>query len=170
MLSKWHWRFATETNRWWRELINTKYPNPHSCWHTGKIDGGYANSAWANIMKERSSFWNLACIDPGSGAWTSFWHDRWIPEASLSETFPRIAAVTSNPDATVSGSRVHSGSEYNWVIPLNFSLRGGLSGSGLSCLTFLRLTPFQGCPMVLADLSGFLARIIPFPCVPCTGH
>ncbi|CAI0459557.1 unnamed protein product [Linum tenue] len=52
-------------------------------------------------MKEAELFWNFSLVEPGSGAFVSFWYDRWISNPSLAANFPRVAAVSTNLDARI---------------------------------------------------------------------
>ncbi|CAI0627726.1 unnamed protein product [Linum tenue] len=137
MLSKWHWRYANESNRWWKTLISHKYPNTHSLWYPNRCNNGFANSAWANISKVHDQFWNSTCIDPGSGAWCSFWHDVWIPNTCLAANFPRVAAAASDPEARISDVRNGNVEGNHWDFHLNIMLRGGAERELCSLIDFL---------------------------------
>ncbi|CAL1375754.1 unnamed protein product [Linum trigynum] len=127
LLLKWCWRFAVERTSWWRELIKLKFPNSHSDWSSGDIQGRLGCSLWAVISKMRSKFWSLAHVDPGSGHDTSFWFDVWVRDRPhpLAVDFPRVAAAAIAPNASIADLvRVNEGS-LSWVIPSRFTLRGG---------------------------------------------
>ncbi|CAL1392719.1 unnamed protein product [Linum trigynum] len=101
MLAKWLWRFASENNSWWKELINTKYSDSQSIWQSDRCKSGFSGLVWANITREYETFWKHVHIDPEGGAWVSFWKDCWIPNVTLAKAFPRVAAAASSPDAWV---------------------------------------------------------------------
>ncbi|CAI0556305.1 unnamed protein product, partial [Linum tenue] len=155
LLSKWLWKFATEKEAWWRKMISIKFPNPSSLWKAGQIDGRIGCSLWKSIAKEESCFWKFAVVDPGGGAWVSFWQDRWNHGMTLGESFPRVAAASALPQGWVSEFVSFSSERgVSWNLPLILSLRGGLKERGviywISCQTFL-LVRFH---VVLAGLCG----------------
>ncbi|CAI0417866.1 unnamed protein product [Linum tenue] len=109
LLIKWLWKYATDRGSWWRELISIKYP-ADSEWQSKRCRSGFGESVWANITKEYDEFWKVCHIDPGSGEWVSFWKDCWIPNHVLADSFPRVAAVATDPDARVSDLANNTGS------------------------------------------------------------
>ncbi|CAL1385774.1 unnamed protein product [Linum trigynum] len=137
MLCKWMWKFAEDRGRWWRDLIEIKYSNGVSLWHTGKRREGRNSSVWVNILRMFDTFWKHVCIDPGGGAWVSFWHDSWIPKTILADSYPRIAAAALSPDAWISDIVHRSGESLTWDINLNVSLRGGAERERVCLIEFL---------------------------------
>ncbi|CAL1369899.1 unnamed protein product [Linum trigynum] len=125
MLCKWLWKYGVNSNGWWRTLIDIKYSKGKSQWHTGGSRGGSSSSVWVTIMKEAELFWNLAQVEPGSGAFVSFWYDRWISNPSLAVNFPRIAAVTTDLDARINDIVELSGDNVSIQLHTNIDLRRG---------------------------------------------
>ncbi|CAL1376974.1 unnamed protein product [Linum trigynum] len=132
MLAKWLWRFATERNSWWRELIEIKYPNPRSIWQTDCARNGFSHSVWANISKVYDLFWKFSSMDPGNGTSISFWYDVWSPGTVLAEAFPRVAAAAADPNASLSDVASCDDGMVRWSLNLKYSLRGGGGGEQVS--------------------------------------
>ncbi|CAI0385094.1 unnamed protein product [Linum tenue] len=102
LLCKWLWKFGVERGKWWRELILVKFPSSSSEWESKRCRSGFGMSAWANITKGYDTFWRVARVDPGGGAWVSFWDDCWVSNRPLAITFPRVAAAASERSAWIS--------------------------------------------------------------------
>ncbi|CAN0914506.1 hypothetical protein LINGRAHAP2_LOCUS28614 [Linum grandiflorum] len=68
LLGKWLWRFGTELDSWWRELILQKFGMERGSEWRSTCSGFSAGwSFWFWIWKESAEFWRLASIDPGEG-------------------------------------------------------------------------------------------------------
>ncbi|CAL1362079.1 unnamed protein product [Linum trigynum] len=141
MLSKWLWKYATERESWWRQLIEFKYKASNSQWQSKQCRNGFGSSVWANISKEYGEFWKVAVIDPGGGAGVSFWNDCWLPQTTLAHSFPRVAAAAANPEALLPDVISRSGEGPNWNIEWNIDfslvLRGGAERERESFFTLL---------------------------------
>ena len=49
LLSKWLWRYGTETNHLWWRVIEIKYGNIWGGWRTKEITAAYGVSLWRTI-------------------------------------------------------------------------------------------------------------------------
>ncbi|KAG5613422.1 hypothetical protein H5410_024703 [Solanum commersonii] len=80
LLMKWLWRFIIEDNTLWKEAETTKYGelNPRALW---------------SFIEE-----NLI-LKVGSANNFNFWSDGWIDQTPLSESFPDLFFICTNPDA-----------------------------------------------------------------------
>ncbi|CAL1400945.1 unnamed protein product [Linum trigynum] len=134
LLGKWLWKYATERDSWWRQLIGVKYASTVSEWKTKKSVEGFSSSVWANISKVGELFWQGASIEPGSGSAVSLWHDVWIPGFLLASSFPRAAAAAAHPDASLLDSFSRSGDDLVCEISFSVSLRGGAEFERVGCI------------------------------------
>ncbi|CAL1355439.1 unnamed protein product [Linum trigynum] len=100
-LLKWQWRFATERQRSWRELIALKFPNQNLEWCDGEIGERMGCSPWMQLIKLKNTFWNSTQVEHGNCLWTSFWHNIWIKGKHLADQFPRVVAGAESPSARV---------------------------------------------------------------------
>ncbi|CAI0629580.1 unnamed protein product, partial [Linum tenue] len=141
LLCKWFWKYASEPSSWWRNLIDVKYPRTSSEWRAGNGVGPIGCSIWRCIMKEENMFWKFASVSPGGGAWVSFWNDCWIPGKMLKDSYPRVAAASSNRDAWVSDLISFDNERVVWDFPLMYSLRGGADRERNDLLNLLSLLP-----------------------------
>ncbi|CAN1299772.1 Putative ribonuclease H protein At1g65750 [Linum perenne] len=107
-------------------------------------------SVWRWIVQESSWFWKFGLVDPGGG-WVSFWFDHWVGEESLSERFPRVAAIAQSRDAFV--CEFFSGVDrLQWDIPLSGTLRGGAERERVALLELLNTIP----PSLISEGPAFL--------------
>ncbi|CAL1377121.1 unnamed protein product [Linum trigynum] len=143
LLAKWFWKFATEPNSWWRQLIEFKFPNPLSIWRSGSGSGPLGCSMWKRIMKEEDSFWKSAHISPGGGAWVSFWNDCWWPGMILKDAYPRVAAASMFQEAWVSNIVSFESEGVGWDLQLSISLMGGAERERLTLMHYLSLLPLD---------------------------
>ncbi|CAL1377275.1 unnamed protein product [Linum trigynum] len=141
LLCKWWWRFARERDSWWRELISYKFPNDVSEWMKDKIDGPLGLSTWMHILKLKNLFWRFTRIDPGAGADTSFWFDRWVTGGPLDVEFPRIVTAAEEPCCRVADVFQNADGNVTWDIPLKFTLRGGAERERIKLLDILHNLP-----------------------------
>ncbi|CAL1374377.1 unnamed protein product [Linum trigynum] len=141
LLCKWFWKYALEPSSWWRNLIDVKYLRTSSEWRAGNGVGPIGCSIWRCIMKEENMFWKFASVSPGGGAWVSFWNDCWIPGKMLKDSYPRVAAASSNRDAWVSDLISFDNERVVWDFPLMYSLRGGADRERNDLLNLLSLLP-----------------------------
>ncbi|CAL1376876.1 unnamed protein product [Linum trigynum] len=142
LLIKWLWRYIIEVGSWWRELIASKYQHKHSIWITQTLKYGFGSSPWAGISKHYSTLWKLAYFDPGNGCHLSFWYDCWSPGVVLADSFPRIAAAVTAPEARIADVYISSGESFSWVLDFNYRLRGGAESEKNELLDFLNSLNF----------------------------
>lgn len=127
LLGKWKWRFLTEKNALWRQVISEFYGNdggfgflPNSC-HVGGI--------WHDIIKATysigiidSSFNSSFIFKVSNGSNTLFWHDHWCGDgARLMDSFPRLYALENIKDCKVMDRWCFAndvwGGNWSWRIP-----------------------------------------------------
>ncbi|CAN1850399.1 Putative ribonuclease H protein At1g65750 [Linum perenne] len=148
LLGKWGWRYATEKNAWWRNLIVDKCGVGSSEWKTIWNLQGVRWSVWGDIVKSNPRFWEFTTIDPGGGG-VSFWYDYWVLGECLDLRLPRIFAAAQSKDALLSQSVVIS-DRYDW----NFGCVEELRMIGGGCLIFSRPSRWDRLHMVLPSVVG----------------
>ncbi|XP_020102569.1 uncharacterized protein LOC109720094 [Ananas comosus] len=103
LLSKWWWRFFTEPQLSWCNLVKTLYYTRRSPLHEGT--GFVPHSQWwKGVLRYRDVFRCSITHDLGDGRNIRLWTDIWIGEAPLSTVFPNLFAQTRNKNVKVSQS------------------------------------------------------------------
>ncbi|GJV62328.1 RNA-directed DNA polymerase, eukaryota, reverse transcriptase zinc-binding domain protein [Tanacetum coccineum] len=105
MLTKWVWRFHTESHSLWHQII-TSIHDP---------SGGFGStvrqpvSPWwpiSNLNNSISSVGinlnSLFTCKVGTGSSIAFWHDNWIGPSDLKSVYPRIFAFEINKECRIS--------------------------------------------------------------------
>ncbi|CAL1356447.1 unnamed protein product [Linum trigynum] len=144
MLAKWLWKFSRERDEWWRDLISIKYPHSSSEWISGEMKTPVGCSPWSQILKTSKDFWKFAWVEPGGGAWASFWFDVWIKgRPPLAESFPRVFAAAESPCCQVAEVLHYEDGPLSWELNLRHSLRGGAEGERIELFNLLHSVPLS---------------------------
>ncbi|OVA00921.1 Reverse transcriptase zinc-binding domain [Macleaya cordata] len=77
LLLKLAWRFLTQRDSFWAELLTAKYLRSDSFW-TRKVVYG-SSPIWAGIMSVRDSISKFVCWSIGDGHTVRVWTDPWVP-------------------------------------------------------------------------------------------
>lgn len=119
MLSKWIWRFLQDPSPFWCAVIREKYkyaPNISIL----DLDVPKFGGPWRHICAAILHHTNAKSIlcngirkNIGRGSQTRFWLDPWLSSTPLKSDFPRLFAISINPNATVDSYGFWEG--FNWV-------------------------------------------------------
>lgn len=97
LLLKWWWRFGSEKNSFWRQVVCAKYKLDSNNWLPDMEIRGNISLAWKDILliKHRSPATFIKFMENirwsiGNGIQTSFWSDPWANNTCLKSLFPRI--------------------------------------------------------------------------------
>ena len=106
MLAKWWWRFTTKNNSLWCNVIKSIH-GPHGglhdassirCkagpWYQIAILNGELNDIGINLH-------SIFKVKIGNGQSTRFWGDIWVGNSPLSDKFPRLLRIETNPNCRV---------------------------------------------------------------------
>uniref|UniRef100_A0A2N9IH31 Reverse transcriptase domain-containing protein n=1 Tax=Fagus sylvatica TaxID=28930 RepID=A0A2N9IH31_FAGSY len=111
LLGKWHWRYGTETDAFWRSVIFSKYGSLQGDWTTREVNGPHGVSLWKHIRKDWGHFARHVHVEVGDGFKTRFWNDIWYGTCSLKEGFPGLYYLARNKAARVKDHlHFHNGS------------------------------------------------------------
>ena len=87
LLCKWNWRFTSEREAFWRQIICGKYREVEGDWCSNEARGGYGVGLWKAIRK----LWDLVSCRlsflVGNGKRIKFWKDKWCGDGPLN-VFP----------------------------------------------------------------------------------
>ncbi|GKB37082.1 hypothetical protein Tco_0882024, partial [Tanacetum coccineum] len=102
LLAKWVWRFLSQDNSLWCQLISAIHGSSIT-----DLSTAYP-STWNSIIKEFNylkvqgvDVFSHCKIRIGNGLHTRFWKDLWIGDCTLSGLFPRLFALDTVKDISV---------------------------------------------------------------------
>nr|GEV11288.1 RNA-directed DNA polymerase, eukaryota [Tanacetum cinerariifolium] len=110
LLLKWVWRFLSNDGSLWSQVIKAIYGSSFGT-HSVKY-----SSTWCSILREVQVLWGkgfdfVSHVKKrvGNGQNTKFWLDTWILDSPLSVKFPRLVALDSNKQVSVTSKWAASG-------------------------------------------------------------
>ncbi|RVW64952.1 putative ribonuclease H protein [Vitis vinifera] len=101
LLGKWIWRYASDKDNLWKQVIKVKYGQEDFGWRPKKTMGAVGVGVWKEIWKESEWCWNNMFFKVGKGNTIRFWTDVWCSETALSHCFPHLFAMAVQRNATV---------------------------------------------------------------------
>ncbi|GJZ35159.1 RNA-directed DNA polymerase, eukaryota [Tanacetum coccineum] len=108
LLLKWVWRFVSQDDSLWRQVICAIYGTSVETHRT------HYSSNWCSILREVHKlkgkgfdFWSHVKKRIGNGADTRFWSDQWLGDSPLCVKYPRLFALEMDKHASVE-SKLHS--------------------------------------------------------------
>ena len=101
LLGKWCWRFASEQDSLWKQVIVRKFGEEDGGWCSGDSRESHGVGLWKMIRKGWLEFNKRVAFKVGDGRRVHFWKDRWHGEDSLDVAFPRLYNLASSKDAWV---------------------------------------------------------------------
>ncbi|RVX21022.1 hypothetical protein VitviT2T_011245 [Vitis vinifera] len=118
LLGKWIWRYASDKDNLWKQVIKVKYGQEDFGWRPKKTKGAVGVGVWKEIWKESEWCWNNMFFKVGKGNTIKFWTDVWCAETALSHCFPHLFAMAVQRNATVEEMWDQNSGNGNWN--LNF--------------------------------------------------
>ncbi|XP_071728391.1 uncharacterized protein [Rutidosis leptorrhynchoides] len=126
LLGKWWWRFKIETNSLWVKVIRSIHGD---CGGLSLRDDSRHSSrlgTWRNIVNAcfflddiNIPFRNSFMKSIGDGSSTSFWHEVWIGDKSLRESFPMLFRLEVEKEVKICDRIETTGNSvipvWNWV-------------------------------------------------------
>ncbi|RVW49857.1 LINE-1 reverse transcriptase-like [Vitis vinifera] len=111
LLGKWIWRYASDKDNLWKQVIKVKYGQEDFGWRPKKTMGAVGVGVWKEICKESEWCWNNMFFKVGKGNTIRFWTDVWCSETALSHCFPHLFAMAVQRNATILRGHKPSGVE-----------------------------------------------------------
>ncbi|GJX75160.1 putative RNA-directed DNA polymerase, partial [Tanacetum coccineum] len=106
MLTKWWWRFNTESTSLWCNVIRLIH-GPQGGLHNASAIRS-KTGPWFQIAKLNGELYELGIdihslfkLKIGNGQSTRFWTDKWVGNAPLCNSFPRLFRIDLNPNCYV---------------------------------------------------------------------
>ena len=113
-LGKWCWRFASEQDSLWKQVIVRKFGEEDGHWCPGDSRESHGVGLWKVIRNGWMEFSKRVDFKLRDGRGVRFWKDRWCGEDSLEEAFPRLYYLASSKDAWVAQLWDRSGNLGYW--------------------------------------------------------
>ena len=101
LLGKWCWRFTSEQDSLWKQVIVRKFGEEDGGWCSGDSRESHGVGLWKVIRKGWMEFSKRVAFKVGDCRRVRFWKDRWCGEDSLEEVFPSLYSLASSRDAWV---------------------------------------------------------------------
>jgi hypothetical protein len=98
LLSKWLWKLFNGSGLW-QTILKKKYLNGSTLRHATYRNGD--SHFWQGLLEIKHLFLSCCKFQIGDGRDTSFWEDNWLGDFTLSTSFPRLFAISSDPKITV---------------------------------------------------------------------
>lgn len=123
LLYRWRWRAFNNPNSLWVRVITAIHGEDCFLNLSSKNRGLWQRIGdSAKILHEIPSFsHNVITRKIGNGHNTKFWTDVWCGESTFASLFPRLYALESQKDCTVSSRRGSSCWEWRWNRPIRSS-------------------------------------------------
>ncbi|CAL5376573.1 unnamed protein product [Camellia sinensis] len=125
LLLKWWWRFGTEENSLWKNVICGKYRELDGAWFPSSERARTFSKIWANIIYTVESraelmqfFKSNVVVKIGDGRRIRFWFDCWVGGVCLRDEFPRLYSLSVDKQGSVFMFHNNRDVYGNWV--LNF--------------------------------------------------
>ncbi|OVA11911.1 Reverse transcriptase zinc-binding domain [Macleaya cordata] len=90
LLAKWCWRFGSEKDQLWCQVIILKYGNTPSSWYPEQVKTPHGTSLWKSIAAHAHIIFKNSAFKVGVGTNISFWFDVWCGHARLKDSFPSL--------------------------------------------------------------------------------
>ncbi|RVW72345.1 putative mitochondrial protein [Vitis vinifera] len=114
LLGKWCWRFASEQDSLWKQVIVRKFGEEDGGWCSGDSRESHGVGLWKTIRKGWLEFNKRVAFKVGDGRRVRFWKDRWCGEDSLDVAFPRLYNLAFSKDVWVAQLWDQSGNLGCW--------------------------------------------------------
>lgn len=129
LLFKWWWRFITEPNALWRNVVLDKYGYGAPFSLTDIVipsNGGPWKHIFSSILHAQNMKPLVAtCVRKrvGNGSSTFFWHDLWVENSPLKSSFPRLFLLSTMPNSLIVSTGFWNGSQWTWSLEWKRNLR-----------------------------------------------
>jgi hypothetical protein len=118
LLEKWLWRYGTEREALWWQVVEVKYGSLLGGWCSEVVRGPYVVSLSKNIRRGWDSFCPFLSFTVGDGSMVWFWHDLWCGDVPLKVVYPELYVISGDRDAAVAELMSFRNGSIHW--DLNF--------------------------------------------------
>ena len=114
LLGKWTWRFASDKEALWKQVLVAKYGQEDHDWRTKKVVGACGVGVWKEILKEVGWCWDKMVFNVGKGNKIRFLTDMWCGDSALFQRFPHLYILAAHRNALVEDMRDQNAGEGSW--------------------------------------------------------
>uniref|UniRef100_A0A2N9IJE2 Reverse transcriptase zinc-binding domain-containing protein n=1 Tax=Fagus sylvatica TaxID=28930 RepID=A0A2N9IJE2_FAGSY len=101
LLGKWLWRYGTDREALWRQVVEAKYGGMWGGWCSDVGRGPYGVSLWKYIRRRWDHLFPFLSFKVGNGEKVQFWHDIWCGDRSLRVVYPGLFSIAGDRDASM---------------------------------------------------------------------
>ena len=101
LLGKWLWRFGSETNHLWNQVIATKYGESSGGLCTRVSRGAHGCGMWNNIRKGAEGFFSHVLYVAEEGLRIRFWYDLWCGHIPLKDLYLNLFSSAIGKEAWI---------------------------------------------------------------------
>ncbi|KAG9449628.1 hypothetical protein H6P81_009593 [Aristolochia fimbriata] len=120
LLAKWIWRYTMEEGSMWKTVIAAKYGDNSVSWLPIQRPNR-VSTLWRSIMTEKDIMTRHIRHHVRDGVRTFFWTDCWIGSNPLCTSYPRLYALSNEPNMLVSNAIMTEGRTWNLRLRRNLN-------------------------------------------------
>ena len=98
-LSTWNWRFASEREALWNQVIRGKYGEDRGGWCSREVRGAHGVWLWKGIRMNWELVGARILFLVGNGRRVRFWRDKWCRDSPLCVSFPSLFTLSVDKEA-----------------------------------------------------------------------
>lgn len=124
LLGKWVWRYQSERQVFWAQIIHSIYGTDANGWEAGSARRATHRAPWKAISAVAQEINRGATHKLGNGRKIRFWHDQWLDARPLKDEFPLLFNLARTQESSVASMITEqSRNQYSLTWGFNFRRR-----------------------------------------------